>query len=169
MSTHAIQKSTSAFADSSLGTGIVINNPFLLIREILYGNSKLSQVLYTVDMKNETAFASVEDYISTFPKETQVILKKVRKTIKEAAPEASQKISYNIPTFFLSGNLIHFAGFKNHIGLYPGPAAVKQFAKKLAKYKTAKGSIQFPLISPIPYDLIKEITAFCVSKAPQKR
>jgi uncharacterized protein YdhG (YjbR/CyaY superfamily) len=121
-------------------------------------------------MKKETTpFASVEDYIATFQKETQTILKKVRKTIKEAAPEATQKISYNIPTFFQNGNLIHFAGFQNHIGVYPGPDAVKKFAKKLTGYKTAKGSIQFPLTSPIPYGLIGEITAFCVSKAAKKR
>ncbi len=106
----------------------------------------------------------IDLYIVQFSPETRRLLRKVRATIKKAAPQASEKISYAIPTFALRGNLVHFAGYARHIGLYPGAAAVRAFARDLevGGYKWAKGSIQFPLDQPIPYALITRIVKFCV-------
>ena len=109
-------------------------------------------------------FGSIDEYIATFPVETQKILKKIRATIKTAAPEAEEKISYQMPTFDLKGNLVHFAAFKNHIGFYPTPSGIEKFKKELAVYEGAKGSVQFPLDKPIPYDLISKIVKFRVKE-----
>ena len=112
--------------------------------------------------------ATVEEYIEGFPEDVQEILQKVRSTIKTAAPAAAEVISYQIPTFVLHGNLIHYAGYKNHIGLYPGPSVIANFKDELSEYKQAKGTVQFPLHRPIPYTLIKKITAFSVKKNLEK-
>jgi|JI9StandDraft_2_1071091.scaffolds.fasta_scaffold19948_3 uncharacterized protein YdhG (YjbR/CyaY superfamily) len=103
---------------------------------------------------------TIDDYIASFPIQTQKALKEIRAFIRIAAPDAEEKISYAIPTFHLNGNLVHFAGFKNHIGFYPGPSGIEAFKKKLSRYKGAKGSVQFPLNESIPYDLIIEIVQF---------
>ncbi|MCA9382567.1 DUF1801 domain-containing protein [Candidatus Dojkabacteria bacterium] len=104
---------------------------------------------------------SIDDYISQFDSETKEILNNLRVLVKEVAPEATEAISYGIPTFKLNGkNLVHFAGYKSHIGLYPGSEAIEVFAKKLTDYKVSKGTIQFPLEKPIPYDLVKEIVVY---------
>jgi uncharacterized protein YdhG (YjbR/CyaY superfamily) len=103
---------------------------------------------------------TIDKYISSFPKEIQIILEKIRQTIKEAAPEATETISYQMPTFRLNGNLVHFAAFKNHIGFYPTPSGITKFKKELDKYKNAKGSVQFPIDKEIPYELIKKIVEF---------
>lgn len=114
-------------------------------------------------------FESIDEYIETFPKDVQKVLQKVRSTIKKTVPkETTEAISYQIPTFKYKGNLIHFAGYKNHIGLYPGAAAMKVFAPKLKTYKNSKGAVQFQLDQPIPYDLIKKITLFCVQRNAEK-
>ena len=105
---------------------------------------------------------SIDEYIASFPEDIQKILEQVRTTIKDAAPEAEETIKYAIPTFTFKGNLVHFAAFKNHIGLYPTPHAIETFEKELAVYKSAKGSIQFPLGKPIPYNLITKIVEFRV-------
>ena len=97
---------------------------------------------------------------ANFPKDIQEILEKIRAVVKTAAPGAEEKISYQMPTFFLNGNLVHFAAFKKHIGLYPTPSGITEFNDQLSAYVKAKGSIQFPLDQPIPYDLIGKITAF---------
>jgi len=102
----------------------------------------------------------VDEYIAGFPKDVQKILNKIRSTIKKAAPKAEEAISYQIPTFRLNGNLIHFAAYKNHIGLYPAPRAVEKFKKELARYGAGKGTLRFPLDEPIPYDLITKIVEF---------
>jgi uncharacterized protein YdhG (YjbR/CyaY superfamily) len=107
-----------------------------------------------------TAPANIDEYIARFPAEIQEILEKVRAAIKAAAPEATEKISYQMPTFYLNGNLVHFAAFTKHIGLYPTPSGVEEFQDALAPYVKAKGSIQFPLGKPIPYDLISQIAAY---------
>lgn len=107
-------------------------------------------------------YNTVNEYISIFPAEVQKILKNIRSTIKKSAPEAEEKISWQMPTYHLKENLVHFAGFKNHIGFYPGDEAVKVFDSKLADYKHSKGSIQFPLNQEIPYDLVREITEWRV-------
>jgi uncharacterized protein YdhG (YjbR/CyaY superfamily) len=111
-------------------------------------------------MEKNAGFQSIDEYIATFPAETQKILQEVRATIKAAAPEAEEKISYQMPTFFLNGNLVHFAAFKNHIGFYPAPTGIKAFAQDLAQYKGAKGSVQFPLNKPMPLDLIARIVKY---------
>jgi len=102
----------------------------------------------------------VDEYIAGFPKDVQKILNKIRSTIKKAAPKAEEAISYQIPTFRLNGNLIHFAAYKNHIGLYPAPRAVEKFKKELERYGAGKGTLRFPLDEPIPYDLITKIVEF---------
>ena len=96
------------------------------------------------------------------------ILEQVRATIRDAAPEAEETINYAIPTFTLKGNLVHFAGFKNHIGFYPRRAASRSSKRELAGYESAKGSVKFPLDQPVPYDLIREIVKFRVAENLQK-
>ena len=113
---------------------------------------------------SKTPPQTIDDYIANFPRDVQLILEKVRKTIRKAAPDAQEKINYGIPTFTLNGNLVHFAGFKNHIGFYPTPSGVEKFKKELSKYEGAKGSVQFPLEEPIPYNLITSITEFRVKE-----
>ena len=108
-------------------------------------------------------FLTIDDYIKTFPEDVQIILEKLRRIIQKAAPEAVEVISYGIPTFKLNGKyLVYFAAWKNHIGFYPMPSGAKAFKKELSVYKQGKGSIQFPLDKPIPYDLISKIITFRV-------
>jgi uncharacterized protein YdhG (YjbR/CyaY superfamily) len=111
----------------------------------------------------------MDEYISQFPKNIRDILEDLRRLIKVSAPEAEEKINYGIPTFKLNGNLVHFAAFKNHIGFYPAPSAVAAFKKELAPFKQAKGSVQFPLDKPIPFDLVKKIVKFRVKENEQKK
>ena len=113
--------------------------------------------------------ASIDEYIAGFPRETQLILNKIRSTIRDEAPQATETINYQIPTFTLNGNLVHFAAFKNHIGFYPTPSGMTAFANELSAYKGAKGSVQFPLDQPIPYDLIARIVRFRVEENIQKQ
>ena len=106
---------------------------------------------------------AVEKYIENFPEEVQQRLAKIREIIKELAPEASERICMGIPTYDLHGKwLVHFAGFKKHIGFYPEPEGILAFREKLAEYKTSKGSIQFPLNKPLPEELIREIVKYRV-------
>lgn len=107
------------------------------------------------------SFKDINHYIFTFPQETQLILERVRKTIKEVAPRAEEVISYQIPCFKLKGRyLIYFAGFKDHISIYPAPRGEEEFKEELSKYKGGKGTVQFPLEKEIPFDLIKRIVKF---------
>ncbi len=109
-------------------------------------------------MTDKKQFTTIDEYISTFPDAIQAILEKVRQAIQKAAPEAVETISYGIPTFNLNGkHLVFFAGWKHHISLYPIPAGDEAFQQKISHYKRAKGTIQFPLDKPIPYDLVEEI------------
>ena len=103
---------------------------------------------------------SIDAYITQFPDAIQKLLQQLRKTIHSAAPEASETISYGIPTFKLRGNLVHFGGFKTHIGFYPAPRGIEAFEKELKPYRTGKGTIQFPLDKPLPLDLITKIVKF---------
>jgi len=108
---------------------------------------------------------TIDEYIATFPKNVQDILEKLRRVIGESAPNAIETINYGIPTFKLNGsNLVHFAAFKNHIGFYPTPSAIVAFIKELYPYKQAKGSVQFPIDKPIPFDIIKKIVKFRVKE-----
>ena len=103
---------------------------------------------------------TVDDYITGFPDQIQSILRQIRSIIRETVPDAEEVIAYQMPTYRLHGNLVHFAAFKHHIGFYPTPTGVAAFEQELAPYKHAKGSIRFPLDEPIPYDLIRNIVKF---------
>ena len=111
---------------------------------------------------------TVEEYISGFDPPVQNILRQIRKTLQTVAPSATEVISYQIPTFVLHGNLVHYAAFKNHIGFYPGPSGIKECIQELSGFRHAKGTIQFPLHLPVPYDLIRKITAFRVKENLEK-
>lgn len=112
---------------------------------------------------------STEEYISNFPKETQLLLEEVRKTIINAAPEAEESISYGMPAYKLYKKpLVYFAGYENHIGFYATPTGHSEFAKELSKYKQGKGSVQFPINEPLPLELIKRIVQFRVEENRKK-
>jgi uncharacterized protein YdhG (YjbR/CyaY superfamily) len=113
---------------------------------------------------NKIAYESIDEYISQFPPEVQEILKTLRKIIKESAPDAEEKISYQMPAFVLHGNLVYFAAFKNHIGFYPTSSGIDAFKHELSEYKGAKGSVQFPIEKPLPYELISRIVKFRVAE-----
>ena len=109
-------------------------------------------------------FETIDEYISTFPEEVQSILNNLSKIISTSAPKAEEKISYNMPTYYLKGNLIHFAGYKNHIGLYPTPSGIEHFKDEHKGYKTSKGAIQFPIDKPLPEKLIAKIVKYRVKE-----
>jgi len=110
----------------------------------------------------------IDEFIARFPADVQKVLKKVRATIKKAAPKAEETINYGIPTFRLNGNLVHFSAFKNHIGFYPTPSGIEKFKKELSVYEGAKGSVKFPLDQPIPHELITKIVKFRVEENLKK-
>jgi uncharacterized protein YdhG (YjbR/CyaY superfamily) len=111
---------------------------------------------------------TVDEYIAAQPAEVQPLLQSVRKTIRAAAPNAVEKISWRMPTFWQGENLIHFAAFKRHIGLYPGGEAVEAFTGRLACYTTSKGAIQLPFGKPIDFDLIADIVRWRIAKTKGK-
>lgn len=108
--------------------------------------------------------SSVDEYISQCPLQVQDLLRELRAVIQQTAPDATEKISYQMPTFYLRGNLVHFAAFKNHIGFYPAASGVEAFKDVLTGYKISRGTIQFPLDQPLPYDLIRSIVQFRVAE-----
>jgi uncharacterized protein YdhG (YjbR/CyaY superfamily) len=120
-----------------------------------------------VKTDNKT-YSTIDEYIALFPVHIQKILNKIRETIKTAAPETGEKISYQIPTFTLNGNLVHFAAFKHHIGFYPTSSGTEEFKKELSAYDVSKGTIRFPLDKPIPYELIRRIVVFRVKENLQR-
>ena len=109
-------------------------------------------------------FQTIDEYIGAFPEDVQHILNELRQTIKEAAPEAQETINYQIPTFTLNGNLVHFAAFEKHIGFYPTPSGMEAFKQELSRYKGAKGSVQFPIDEPLPLPLIRRIVEYRVKE-----
>ena len=112
-------------------------------------------------MDSKKQFKTIDEYIKTFPNDVQAILEKMRQTIRKAAPEAVETISYQMPTFKLNGRgLVYFAGFKNYVGFYPIPSGIAAFEKELSPYKQGKGSVQFPMDKPVPYDLVRKIVVF---------
>lgn len=115
-------------------------------------------------LPNKSIPKNIDAYIANYPEEIQVILEKLRATVRKAAPEALETISYQMPTFTLQGNLVHFAACKNHIGFYPAPTGITAFQKELAAYKGAKGSVKFPLDKPLPFDLVTKIVEFRVQE-----
>ena len=114
--------------------------------------------------KKHTGYESIDEYIADFPEDIQKRLRDMRATIKAAAPEATEKISYQMPTFYLKGNLVHFAAFKNHIGFYPVPSGIEAFKEELSAYENSKGGVRFPLSKPLPLDLITRIVRFRVAE-----
>ena len=111
---------------------------------------------------------TIDEYIADCPENVQPHLEKVRAAIRKAAPAAEEAIKYSMPTFVLNGNLIHFAGWTNHIGLYPGSKSIEVFKDELTKYEISKGTVRFPLDKPIPYGLIGKITKYCVKRNAEK-
>jgi len=113
-------------------------------------------------------YSTIDDYIRSCPEPIQGRLEELRRLVREIAPEAKEKISYQMPTFFLNGNLVHFAAHPNHIGFYPTPSGIAKFEDELSRYKHAKGSVQFPLDEPLPVDLIRRIVRFRVDENSKK-
>jgi uncharacterized protein YdhG (YjbR/CyaY superfamily) len=107
---------------------------------------------------------TIDEYIADCPKNVQPHLEKVRAAIRKAAPDAEEAIKYGMPTFVQQGNLIHFAGWTSHVGLYPGSKPIEIFKDELAKYEISKGTVRFPFDKPIPYGLIGKITKYCVKR-----
>ena len=116
----------------------------------------------------EKNYKDIDEYIADYPKDVQKILTKVRATIRKAAPQAQEAISYQIPAFKLNGNLIHFAAYKTHIGVYPAPRGVEKFKRDLERYGSGKATLKFPLDEPVPYDLITKIVEFRVKQTLEK-
>jgi uncharacterized protein YdhG (YjbR/CyaY superfamily) len=113
---------------------------------------------------NQSAPKSIDEYIAGFPSDVQEILEKIRMTIRKAAPAAEEAIKYQIPTFTMKGNLVHFAAYKEHIGFYPAPTGIEKFKKELSLYGSGKGTLKFPLDKPIPFALIGKIVKFRVKE-----
>jgi uncharacterized protein YdhG (YjbR/CyaY superfamily) len=111
---------------------------------------------------------TIDEYIAGFPAEVQRILQEIRRVVRNAVPDAEEAIKYGVPTFVLNGNLVHFAGFKNHIGFYPTPSGIEAFKDELSAYHSAKGSVQFPLAERMPFGLIRRIVEFRVKEARAK-
>ena len=114
-------------------------------------------------------YKTIDEYIDAFPADVRDLLQKMRQAIRDAAPEATEAISYQMPTFKLNGNLVHFAAFKNHIGFYPAPSAIERFKAELSQYKWSKGAVQFPLDKPLPFELVKKMVAFRIRESLQKK
>ena len=120
-------------------------------------------------MTDKKHVTTIDEYISTFPSETRAVLENVRLIIHKAVPAATETISYGIPTFDLNGkHLVFFAGWKHHISLYPIPAGDEVFQQKLLHYKRARGTIQFPLDKPLPYDLVEQIVVLLMRESQKK-
>ncbi len=119
-------------------------------------------------MLNKIPVTDIDEFIAQYPQDVQTLLQKVRETILQAAPGAGETIRYGIPTFTLNGNLVHFSAYKKHIGFYPGPSGIEKFKNELSVYAGAKGSVQFPLDRPIPFELIREIVLFRVKENLEK-
>jgi uncharacterized protein YdhG (YjbR/CyaY superfamily) len=116
-------------------------------------------------MRDAPQPASIDDYLAGFPPAVRERLGEIRTIVREVAPQATERISYAIPTFDVNGkHLVHFAGFNNHIGFYPTPSAIEAFSQELTGYKSAKGSVQFPLSKPLPRDLIRRMVEFRVNE-----
>jgi uncharacterized protein YdhG (YjbR/CyaY superfamily) len=119
---------------------------------------------YNGCLKDKEKVKTIDEYIETFEPEIQKTLNEIRTFIKTIAPQASEKISYGMPTFYLNGNLVHFAAFKDHYGFFPSPSGIDEFEKELAPYRTGKGTLQFPLDKPIPWKIIKKVVQFRVKE-----
>jgi len=120
-------------------------------------------------MKGNTIVAkTIDEYISKYPEDVQVILQRFRNTIKKAAPKAEETISYQMPAFKQDGMLVYFAGWQTHVGFYPVSSAIREFAKELSKYESSKGTVKFPIDKPVPYGLVSRIVKFRVKENQAK-
>ena len=119
-------------------------------------------------MGREVTFTTIDEYITLFPPEIRERLQTMRETIRSAAPDASEKISWSMPTFYLNGNLVYFAAFKKHIGFFPGADGIEAFKDKMTQYSVSKGGVQFPFDKPLPLELIAEIVRFRVAQNEMK-
>ena len=118
---------------------------------------------------SRTQFKTVDEYIATFPKNVQDILEKLRGVIKKSAPLAEETISYGMPAFKLNGILVYFAAYENHIGFYPTSSGIVAFKKELSAFKHAKGSVQFPIDRPLPFDIVRKIVQYRVKENLAKK
>jgi uncharacterized protein YdhG (YjbR/CyaY superfamily) len=118
--------------------------------------------------RGKATYSTIDEYIALFPKEIRKILTGLRKTIRAAAPDAAERISYQMPTYWQNGNLVHFAAYKNHIGFYPTPSGIQAFKKELSDYEGSKGAIRFPIDKPLPLDLIRNIAEYRVLENAKK-
>ncbi len=119
-------------------------------------------------MVKKPGYASIDEYIGSFPEPVQQRLTQIRKLVRRIAPDAKEQISYQMPAFSLNGNLVYFAAHAKHIGLYPTPSGSAEFKHELSKYKQGKGSIQFPLEEPLPLELIGKIVKFRIAQNSRK-
>lgn len=120
-------------------------------------------------MQTAKKYETFEEYFRSFPENVQALLEEMRQTIRAVAPEAEEVIAYQMPTFRLNGNLVHFAAYKKHIGFYPTPSGINAFIEELAPYEVSKGTVRFPLDEPIPFDLVSKIVEFRVNENLAKR
>jgi uncharacterized protein YdhG (YjbR/CyaY superfamily) len=118
---------------------------------------------------NRKLAKNIDEYVARCPKEVQRLLVQMRRTIRRAAPQAKEKISYGIPTFFWNGNLVHFAAFKTHIGFYPTSSGIAAFRQELSAYKSSKGAVQFPMDKPLPLHLVSRIVSFRLNEQLTKK
>ncbi len=118
---------------------------------------------------NRPSPKNIDEYIARYPENVQGLLQKIRLTIRKAAPDAREAISYQIPTFKLGGNLVHFAAFSKHISFFPTSSGIAKFKRELKSYETSKGTVRFPIEEPIPYKLISKITKFRVKEVTEKK
>jgi uncharacterized protein YdhG (YjbR/CyaY superfamily) len=119
-------------------------------------------------MENQ-GYTTIDEYIKACPAGVRAKLEELRQLIRSLAPDAQEKISYQMPTFFLNGNLVHFAAYSRHIGFYPAPSGISKFKAEVSGYKNAKGSVQFPIDEPLPLDLIRKIVQFRVEENRNKK
>jgi len=117
---------------------------------------------------SKSQYTTIPEYIARFPEHVRGILEELRRVIRESAPDAEEAISWGMPTFRLHGNLVHFAAYKHHIGLYPGSSAIDAFSTELPLYKHSKGAVQFPIDKPIPFDLVRKIVRYRVKENSEK-
>ena len=116
-------------------------------------------------MEQRSSYTTIDEYIQLQPAGVRDKLKALRELIRQIAPDAEERIAYRMPTFYLKGNLVHFAAHTTHIGFYPTPSGITRFKKELARYKSSKGAVQFPIEEPLPIGLIKKIVKFRVGES----
>lgn len=120
------------------------------------------------DNSRNTGYQTIDEYIAKFPPDIQKKLITLREVIRNAAPDATEKISYAMPTFYYRKNLVHFAAYEKYVGFYPTPSGIDAFKEELSRYKSSKGTVQFPIDEPLPYELIKRIVQYRLEENKKK-